>query len=321
MIAMFRNDWARTWQNKARLFVMLGLILISILLAVFVSGKGNFSTKIGLIGGSEQEIVSDMVKIDRLSQEPEASALALGTYDAIVDMRSGTPVITTFKGEEYKKELMKYFKNPQSIRDNQKNEGGIGSKIIGYMLMFVLMSSVTNMLLFSEDKEKHIMERIITTPVSFFKLFANYSLFSWLLLFIPNSLILASISLLGFTDIGFSVSNYFILIGLIACFGVSFAICNASFFQVADTATMLGSMIMMITTILSGSFFSLDNGNKFFNHLIHWLPQKQFLELVKNIEAGQSYGDNFQRVLYLIGISAVLMIVAIFKTRKEYVRN
>lgn len=321
MIAMFRNDWARTWQNKARLFVMLGLILVSIVLAVFVSGKGNFSTKIGLIGPSKHEVVSDTVKIDHLSQEPEKSALAIGTYDAIVDMRSGTPVITTFKGEEYKKELTEYLKNPQSIRNSQKNEGGIGSMIIGYMLMFVLMSSVTNMLLFSEDKEKHIMERISTTPVSFIKLFANYSLFSWLLLFIPNILILASISLLGLTDIGFSVSNYLVLIGLIALFGVSFSICNASFFKVADTASMLGSMIMMITTILSGSFFSLDNGNKFFNSLIHWLPQKQFLELVKNIEAGQSYGENSQRLLYLIGVSTVLMIVAILKTRREYVRN
>ena len=321
MIAMFKNDWARTWQNKARLCVMLGLILVSIFLAVFVSSKGNFSTKIGVIGGAKQEIASDTVKIVPLSKEPKKSALALGTYDAVVDMRGEKPVISTFKGAEYKKELMNYFKDPQSIKAVQKNEDGIGSKIISYMLMFLLMFSVTNMLLFSEDKEKHIMERITTTPISFTKLFANYSLFAWLVLFIPNLLIIAGISFLGLTDIGLSLMNYTILIGVITLFATAFAVCNASFFQVADTASMLGSMIMMITTLLSGSFFSLDNGNKFFNDLIHWLPQKQFLALVKNIEAGQSYGDNFQRLFYLIGISAVLMIIAIVKTRKEYVRN
>ncbi|MBO0452491.1 ABC transporter permease [Candidatus Enterococcus murrayae] len=321
MIAMFRNDWARTWQNKARLFVMLGLIVVSILLAVFVSSKGNFSTKIGVIGASKQELVSDAVKIDHLSQAPAKSALALGTYDAIVDMRSGAPVISTFKGEKYKTELIEYFNNPQVAQIGEKNSEGIGSKIIGYMLMFLLMSSVTNMLLFSEDKEKHIMERITTTPVSFTKLFTVYAFFSWLLLVIPNILIIAGVSFFGVTDIGLSLLNYTALISVIALFATAYSICNASFFKVADTASMLGSMIMMITTILSGSFFSLDNGNKFFNGLIHWLPQKQFLELVKNIEAGQSYSGNYQRLFYLIGISILLLAVAIFKTRKEYVHS
>ena len=77
MIAMFRNDWARTWQNKARLFVMLGLILVSIFLAVFVSSKGNFSTKIGVIGGPKQEVASDTVKIVPLSKEPKKSATGI----------------------------------------------------------------------------------------------------------------------------------------------------------------------------------------------------------------------------------------------------
>ena len=321
MIAMLKNDWARIWQNKARLFVMLGLVLVSIFLAVFVSSKGNFSTKIGVIGAEKQELVSDTVKIEHLSKEPEKSALALGTYDAVVDMRSGTPIISTFKGEKYKKELAEYLKNPQAVQTSEKSGEGIGSKIIGYMLMFVLMSSVTNMLLFSEDKEKHIMERITTTPISFTKLFVNYSLFSWLLLFVPNLLIIGGISLFGLTDIGLSIVNYAILLGVIALFATAFSICNASFFQVADSASMLGSMIMMITTILSGSFFSLDNGNKLFNSLIHWLPQKQFLELVHNIEAGQSYSGNFQRLFYLVGFSLVLMSIAVFKTRKEYVRS
>ncbi|MBO0454645.1 ABC transporter permease [Candidatus Enterococcus murrayae] len=321
MIAIFRNNWSRTLENKSRFFVMLGLIICSICLAIFVSDKDLFATKIGVIGAPKQEVGSNHIKVEHLTQKPEKSSLALGMYDAIVDMRNGTPKISTFKGNTYKKELTKYFKDPEAMQADKKNNDEVDSTIIGYMLMFLLMTSVTNMHLFSEDKEKHVMERIITTPMGFVKLFVNYSLFSWLLLFIPTFLIVGSVSFMGFTGKELSLGDYSILIGAIVFFGTAFSIFNASLFKAADTANMFGSMIMIITTLLSGSLFSIDNGNQFFSHLIHWLPQKQFLELVKNIEAGQSYGDNTQRGFYLISISAILLTIAIFKTRKEYIRN
>ncbi|MBC3798137.1 hypothetical protein [Acetobacterium tundrae] len=57
-----------------------------------------------------------------------------------------------------------------------------------------------------------------------------------------------------------------------------------SFFDVADTANMLGSSIIVLTSVLAGSFCSLSKEATLFDKLIHLLPQKDFINFIDALE-------------------------------------
>lgn len=320
MMVFIKNLWYRTWSNKSRFFVTIGLIIASVALALFVVSHSKFTTKIAIIGEENQiQQTSSELKITYLDKRPDNADLANGTFDAVVTAEDGKLKVNTFKSKKYRQQLENALQGTQKNTGFTEKRQKTGSKILSYMLMFLLMSSVSNAFLFSEDKEKHQLERVVSSPLSFSKLIISYTFFSMLNLFLPAFLLITLLHLLFNVQVGFSLANYAVLLGLITLFGVAFSFCNAAFFKEAEQANMAGSFIMVITTLLSGSFFTLDSGNGLFNRLTKFLPQKQFLDIVNSVANGRSYSSNVFHLSFLIGISLILLMMAIIKVRRNYV--
>ena len=105
-------------------------------------------------------------------------------------------------------------------------------------------------------------------------------------------------SLIGI-DIGFSLPVYAGLIGILALLSTAFALFLNSFFDVADTANMLGSAIIILTSILAGSFYSLSKEASLLDKFLLLLPQKDFINFVNALEKG-SLSQADQDISWLI---------------------
>jgi ABC-2 type transport system permease protein len=123
---------------------------------------------------------------------------------------------------------------------------------------------------------------------------------------------------LGF-NIGFSLLQYIALLGLICSFGIAFAMFLNSIVKVSDTANMMGSSIVVLTTTLAGSFYSFENGNKILEKAIWILPQKDFLSFVQGLESGKAVTAMFPQMSYVIIISLLFFTFSIIKIKKDYV--
>lgn len=195
-----------------------------------------------------------------------------------------------------------------------------GANIISFTLMFLLMQGMLYAQLFAEDKEHRQLRRIVCAPLPFRAYMLGQALFVWLLVALPAFQSVAVARLLG-VSIGFSLGQYALLFGLSSLLATGAALCINAFFRVADTANMAGTCILILTSILAGSFYKWNLHNKVLRHLINLLPQKQFL----------SFGDAWERhlltlsdcrsLIYVIIFSAVLLAIAVIKTRKDYVAN
>ena len=74
-----------------------------------------------------------------------------------------------------------------------------------------------------------------------------------------------------------------------------------------ESATMLGNMINIITTLLAGSFFTISNNN-LINIIGNIMPQKHILDFTIALENGN--GISYADILNVILVS-LLMIICI----------
>lgn len=319
MLDILKNNWNRLLQEKAYLMVSIFLTVCAVSMAILLTNKIDIRGNIALV--SKQSVAFEKCKyfkITKLAKKPEESELVQNRYDAIVSIDNGTYKIDTIKNKEFKDMLTQALENPKSFVPNTDTTRKIGTNIIGYIMMFVLMQGVLYSRFFAEDKEKHMIERIAIAPINFIKYLLGHGLFIIGIIFVPSFLVIAVVKVLGIS-VGFSLFSYAILIGLLAILSTGFGLFINSLFNNSDTPNMLGSSIVILTSILAGSFNSFTKEDTMLNRLLHILPQKDYINFVNAFEKGTVASKYELQLLYVIMISIVMFSFAIIKTKRDYV--
>ncbi|MBC8060800.1 MAG: ABC transporter permease [Clostridiaceae bacterium] len=319
MINFIRNNCYRIKSKENHIIISLLMTMISIIFAVCLTSKIEVQGSIAVVTNSKASVFqSQYIKFTFMEKKPAKYQLVLGKYDAIIiDEGNGKYYVDTIKSEDFREMLEEVVKNPKGFVPEVKDTRGVGTNIMGYLLMFILLQSVLFMFTLAEDIELKQIERIAAAPVSFFKYLLSNFIVIFLLIFTPAFFILVVMKGLGF-NIGFSLLQYIVLLGLICSFGIAFSMFINSLVKVADTANMMGSSIVILTTILSGSFYSFEKGNEILDKAIWIIPQQDFLQLVQGLESGKSVSAMLFQLSYIIIISFVLLIFSVVKIRKDY---
>jgi len=327
MLVIFKNDWKRLMEEKLYLFVSMGLTICAVVAAIVLTSSIETKGNIALILPQNHEIGNSVSQFEEsqyfsvsvLETAPPKSELVQNRYDAIVTVGvDGTYNVETIKSDEIKAMICAALDNPNTFVPNTQTERKIGANIIGYIMMFLLIQGVLYARLFAEDKEKHMIERVVMSPIAFHKYLFGHAAFMFAMIVIPSFCVVAVAQILGVV-IGFSLLTYGALISVLAILATSFALFLNSFFRVADTANMLGSSLILLTTILAGSFHSFAKEETLFDKLIHILPQKDFIDFTNALEKGNLTGTIKLEGLYVISVAVIFFTIAIIKTRKDYI--
>ncbi len=321
MISFIRNDYYRMKSKRYYILISFLMTMISIILAVYLTSKLEVKGSIAVVTKSKTSAFqSDYIKFTPMEKEPAKSQLVLGKYDGvIIDKGNSKYSINTIRSEAFRKMLEEIVKKPKGFVSENKGTRKVGTNIIGYVLMFILLQSVLFMFTLSEDIELKQIERIAAAPVSFSKYLLSHFIFIFVLIFAPTFFILAVMKgILGF-NIGFSLLQYIALLGLICSFGIAFGMFLNALFKVSDTANMMGSSIIVLTTILAGSFYSFEKGNRIFEKATWILPQKDYMSFVQGLENGKAVSGMLPQLTYVIVITLVFFIFSIIKIKKDYV--
>jgi len=202
---------------------------------------------------------SNYIKFTPMKEEPPKYQLVMGKYDGvIIDKGNGNYDVETIKNEDYRKMLEETTKNPEGFVPKVEDTRGIGTNIIGYLLVFVLLQCFQFMFTLSEDMELKQIKRIANAPVSFIKYLLSHFVSTFTLIFTPAFFILMVMKGIFELNIGFSLLQYAVLLGLLCSFSTVFAMFINEMVKLLDTANMMGSAIVLLTTILSGSFYSFE---------------------------------------------------------------
>lgn len=322
MLNIIKNNWYRLMEEKLYFIYALVLTICAASAAIILTNHVQIKETIAIVNNTSQNVVdSSYYNITYLSEEPPMSEILENRYDAVVVMdQKYSYRINTIKSDEFKENLQRFLSYPSEFTESKEKRREVGTNIIGYMMMFVLMQGILYARLFAQDKEKHMIERVAFSPIYFTSYLLGHGIFMWALLVIPSVGVVIAAHLLGIS-VGFSIFQYIILFAILALLSTAFGLCvNASITGV-DKANMAGNSIIILTTILAGSFYSFAKEDSLLNKALYIIPQKNFIEFVNAVEKGTLSSNTNKEISYVLFISILMLFIAVIKTRKDYVFN
>jgi len=323
MISVLTNNFRRLLCQKMLIVVTLALTVAAIMAAVLISSMTQSIGKIALVADDEHAVITTpYLCVTLLDKVPPISQMVSGRYDAVVVANNdGTYAIQTIRSDEFRLMLEAVLLNPTHYDGRHLEGRRVGANIIGYLLMFILLEGVLLMYMFAEDKEKKQIVRIAASPVRFAEYLSAHCLFTFGFIFVSTMFLIYLVKVVAGADIGFSLGQYAGLIALICVFATAFPLFINSLASNSDTANMVGSSIVVLTTILAGSFYSFEKGNAVLEVIISVLPQTAYLSLVEKMEKGMAMAELWPQALYVLLLALVLFCIATVKTRRDYVRS
>ena len=285
VFAILKNNFYRVISKKSIIVTTIIFVPLMIMAAVYFTGKMEIKGTIAVVFENKSvNLNTKHLNVKMLDKRPNISELLLNKYDAVLeDKGNGKIQITTIKGEKFKNTIKNYLKLPQNIKGNIDigEKRGVGTNILGFLIMIILVQSVGLMVLYPEDRDFKTFRRMLVSPVSEGKYLLAQGIFNFIIIYIPVFLAIVITKAVFNVNIGFSYGNLAILLSIITFLGTAFALFITSAIDDLESSLMLGSVIITLTSILSGSFYSFSDNNKILDMIVNILPQKSYLTLVK----------------------------------------
>ncbi len=320
--AVLKNDYLRMLPRWVTVGIFTLFTLATMLFAVYMTEVQHFEAHIAYVPQSDSMPIpqgSASLTVNVLKEAPLRSALMQQQYDAYVTPGpGGTYTIETLKSQDFKQLLTLLLQDPNADLSALQPGRGVGVNILGFMMMFALTLAASNLFVFADDKEQGQLKRIAAAPVSFGFYLAAHCVYC-LSMMLPEYLLLVVLKLLGW-DIGFSLPQYAWLMTILVLFGIALSLLLHTLIQKPDNANMLGNSIFVLTSILSGSFYSLNVGNALLGRVASMLPQKQLLDFATALQNG-SAGSHTGPLLYFIAVTLVLLAGAVGILHKKYIKQ
>lgn len=322
VINLFKNKLDRVLTQKPIIIVAMIVIPIMIAIAILFSSKPASKETIAFLSSNVQSLPqSSQFTVEVVDKKPTQGDLVLGKYVAIVeDKNDGNYEVTSFKNENDIKVIEDFFKSgkiPESYKgeDQIMAERGVGTNILGFILMILLMQGVALTIFFEEDRNIKTFRRILTAPVSEKKYLFSQGIFTFLCLFIPSYLAIIIISSCFKINMGFSFGILAILIMLLCALATSFGLFMTALLN--RDISLVASGVSLITCVLAGCFISFTDNNRILDILCSIFPQKMFMTMVHGIEKGNSILDFNGQLIYLIIWIVGLWLFGSFITNKK----
>jgi ABC-2 type transport system permease protein len=298
------------------------MTLLTILLAVYFTGLQQVKAHVAVIAQDSSTVLQQsnpQLDMTIVQQKPPHSDLVKQKYDAYLTINpDGTYSIETLRSKEFQNMLDLLLQHPDASIPQSGGERGAGVNIIGFMMMFMLMLSFSNLFAFADDKEQGQIKRIIAAPSSFWGYLAAHCAYC-VIMASPAFLMIAVLKWCGW-KVGFTLLQYAGLTLVLSILGISFAFLLNTLIKKPDNASMLGSATTVLTTILAGGFYSFSKSNAVIDPIIKLLPQKELLNFAQYLQNGDA-GQHLFSILYVIGFSCFLFAVSCYLLRRMYIRQ
>jgi ABC-2 type transport system permease protein len=315
MRSVIKGILYRMINNKTYLIMPLLITPIVIAAAIYFSSSLVAKANIGVVGDGNINFNSDEINITKLESKVPLSDLVKNKYEAVISFENGKAVVDTIKDDDFKSKLERIV-NGENITIEDGEKRGVASNIVGYITMFVILLGVMLYKFFFDDK-KGIAKRIISANISYEQYVLSHFISVFLMICVPTVVITVLSKELLNLDTRVTTLELAFIILILSFLASAFGLLISSLTKDEESASMLGTMINIITTLLAGSFFTISNNN-FINVLGDIMPQRHILDFTINLENGR--GVNYADICSVILISFIIIICSFlinkFKMRR-----
>ncbi|NFD79109.1 ABC transporter permease, partial [Clostridium botulinum] len=203
---ILKNNFYRIISKKSIIINTIIFVPLMIMAAVYFTDKMEIKGTIAVVSENKSvNLNTKYLKVKVLDKKPKMSELLLNKYDAVLeDKGNGKIQITTIKGDKFKNTIENYLKSPQNINKNIDigEKRGVGTNILGFLIMIILIQSVGLMVMYPEDRDFKTFRRILISPVSEGKYLLAQGIFNFIIIYIPVFLAIVITKAVFNVDIG-----------------------------------------------------------------------------------------------------------------------
>ena len=320
MFKIIKNNILRIKSEKNYVITVLSITVVTILLALYFTSKFQVKGNIALVTDSNKfDIKSKYINVNIMKKAPQKSDLVMGKYDAIVtDKGNGAFDVITYKGRDFKTAIEKALSSKGNTHFSGEESRKVGTNILGYLTMFILIQGTIFMRFFSEDKINGSFKRVLTSPVSMKSYLLGHCIFNFFMMYIPTFIVIVVEKEILKVNIGFSYFQYSYLLAIITFLSTTFGFFMSSIIENSDDSMMMSNLIIILTSILAGSFYSFTNKNGIVEKIIHILPQKNYIQILQRVENNNAVSNYSGQLFYIFAMSIILFIIGAVICNKRY---
>lgn len=317
ILLVMKNNLYRFTKEKIMMIMIFLVMPVIICLGVYFNSTDNIKGKIAVVGATldQQEIIKDSmndnkkVKVEFLKKRPSKTELIKGVYLAEINFEGNEPTVVSYGKEEIRKTLEASLNGEVYVVED--NNDTVQGKVIGFLIMFLFMGASTMVMdFFLTDRETGTYTRVLSGKVSYFQYIAGQMLYSLVVLSIP-SIVWASFILKVLNvnlDISYSLFTFLLL--LVGILSSSFGMFIATIFKDRTSASMGGSIIVMITCLLGGCLINFNDSNKVIGFIRNIIPQKRLIDLSNNFNNGD--------LLFVVCAILLFIFISVILGKRQY---
>lgn len=306
---ILRNNLQRFLKEKTYAIISFLLVFITIAATSFVVTMESQKVKIGVTKTAIEllEMNDNNISVKEVERDMNYyTNLISGEYDAYINKEDGKYKVTTVRNSTLGMSLSQYLNEGKSL---------IASNDNNYYKIIITVMAMSSMILslilyrFYFDDRNGLDKRIYLSGVSNFSYVLQQVVFNFLILFTTN--LLSSFILLPFFDLNISWKLVLYIL-LIELFSANFGIFLSTLTKKNQGALIIGTMVSVITMLLSGALFSVKKDS--IQDKIHYIfPQYYFSNLGKSIDG------NLTNLSY--SITVIVGYILLFFLIANYLQN
>jgi len=322
MRAILRNNLRRLWTQKQLIVLLVVFTTVATAAAIFVSTGLEQIWNVAVVSSQPEGMEADNVNFIEVEQIPSRADLVSGRFDAILIINADDSYeLDSIKSDETTSRLIAALEGKQDSTA-LFSDRGTGTNVLGFLMMFILLMGSTAMYMYADDKEQNHIIRVAASPVGIGTYQFAHCLFNFCFLYFPIMLILFIVRWISGVTLNYSFLELAGLIAVLCAFSTTFCLLLYSLLSNrAEAAKMTGNTIIILTSILAGSFYAFDKGNHALELLITVLPQKAYLTLADKLEQGAAFMDYLPSLAYLLVLIVAFYAISVIKTRRAYVNK
>ncbi|WP_297632398.1 ABC transporter permease [uncultured Clostridium sp.] len=218
--------------------------------------------------------------------------------------------------------LSKYEKSSLNIkRENIANLNLDYTKtaiFIGFLIMFIFYRAMFGAERVNEDREEKVFTRVFVSSIKPWQYYGGNVIAS--LVGISIQIVLAVLVVKNVANLNFGMSNLvlctiLILAGLVA---VSVGTVCISITRDSQEAALLSNIVVLMLVMIGGCFIPVSVFPAVMNTISKFLPTRWILDMIYNIQNGQSFMLQWHYIIMVLLLSfALLLLSAYFTKRKD----
>ncbi|MBN3522681.1 ABC transporter permease [Paenibacillus apiarius] len=205
-----------------------------------------------------------------------------------------------------------YTLTGETLQDTS-NTKRVTYQSIGFLIVFMMSSAVNMSEMILKEKENRTFLRLLSSPVSARTYVLANMVVNAVIMLLQIGVTLIVMKNILHIDSGFSYGQMIPALLLFALTSISLSLLIVAFAKSSTGAGAMQNLFITPTCLLAGCFFPIDIMPDTMRKISHFMPQYWLLDMINELQQGQTLGSLYLNMAILIAFAAVFALIAIFR--------